>query len=378
MNRISKSIVVAAVLLVFSASAAHSASFGDIFGGKKAQEYKEILEKKEQECQQRIDEKGREYQKLTEDSKDSLQTAQQLRDKNATLMEAYEKIKVDQENALKQLKQLRLNNQQCDEIKGSYEKMTAESSAFRNEKQTLDQKMEKLKKTVANLKLHLKEVSAEKDQLAVFLAEAQEDEDVKIKNIRDQVKAETENLKKQVTLLKEENNAVALQLKESQKHLGISEEHGGSLEREVEFMRAEVASFEKQYEEIKKENLYLAKEATQFPKKFADLARHNRKLVKETADMHYNLGVSNIKAKEYKRAIKEFNKVLSLKPDDAYANYNLGYIYAEHLVDREKAIAHFQKYLTYEPKAKDANWVRKYVITWQTWYGKQTVKLAHA
>ncbi|HQP10000.1 MAG TPA: tetratricopeptide repeat protein, partial [Candidatus Omnitrophota bacterium] len=85
-------------------------------------------------------------------------------------------------------------------------------------------------------------------------------------------------------------------------------------------------------------------------------------------------GVSNIKNKEYKRAIKEFEKVLELKPDDAYANYNLGYIYAEHLVDREKAIEHFKKYLTYAPNEKDANWVRKYVLTWQTWYKKNIAK----
>jgi len=106
------------------------------------------------------------------------------------------------------------------------------------------------------------------------------------------------------------------------------------------------------------------------PKKFSELARQNRTLIKETSEMHYNLGVANIKNKEYGRAIKEFEKVLELKPQDAYANYNLGYIYAEHLVDRERAIKYFQNYLAYAPDARDANWVRKYILTWQTWYGR--------
>jgi len=90
--------------------------------------------------------------------------------------------------------------------------------------------------------------------------------------------------------------------------------------------------------------------------------------------MHYNMGVSFIKSKDYKRAIKEFQKVLEQDPYDAYANYNLGYIYAEHLVDRPAAIEYFQKYLTYAKDAKDTDWVKKYILTWQTWYGRENLK----
>ena len=135
-----------------------------------------------------------------------------------------------------------------------------------------------------------------------------------------------------------------------------------------------MASLEREHAMLQEENRYLAREASEFPKKFTDLARHNQKLIKETSHMHYNMGVSFIKSKDYKRAVKEFKKVLELDPNDAYANYNLGYIYAEHMVDREKAIEYFQNYLTYAKGAKDANWVKKYIITWQTWYGKEKMK----
>jgi tetratricopeptide (TPR) repeat protein len=104
------------------------------------------------------------------------------------------------------------------------------------------------------------------------------------------------------------------------------------------------------------------------------LARQNQKLIGETADMHYNLGVFYVQSTEYGRAIKEFEKALDLNSDNADANYNLGFIYAEHLVDREKAIQYFRNYLTYAPDAKDAEWIRKYILTWQTWYGKQPIK----
>ena len=333
-----------------------------------------MLEEKEQECQSNLEEKDRQYQQLLEDSKDSREAVQSMREKNATLMEAYEKLKGEQEGMVDNLKRMRRESQRCDGVKASFQRMTEENQAFLEEKESLEQKAQQSGATVENLKLHLKEVTAEKDQLAVFLAEAQEDEDVKVKNIRDKVKDEMEGLRNQVNILEQENRVLAKQLKGSQKGSRLAQMDNSGLKQKMELLEAEVEAFEKQYDEIKKENRYLAQEATQFPKKFADLARHNRKLVKETADMHYNLGVSNIKNKEFGRAIKEFEKVLELKPQDAYANYNLGYIYAEHLVDRHKAIKYFKDYLAYAPDARDANWVRKYVMTWQTWYGKNQLK----
>jgi len=357
-----------------SADAAYSASFGDMFNGKKAQEYKIILEEKEQECRAKLNQKDQQYQQLVEDGRDSQGDMESLRGKNATLMEAYEKLKTDQDTITEQLNRLRRDSQRCDAVKASFEEMTEENTAFLEEKESLIKKRETLSVTLEHLKSHVKEVTAEKDRLAVFLAEAQEDESVKIKKIRDSVRDEVKNLRNETVSLKEENTALVQQLRESQKESGLFKVDNAGLRQELTLVQEELGALEKKHGEIKNENRYLAQEASQFPKKFADLARHNRKLVKETADMHYNLGVSFIKSKEYKRAVKEFEKVLELKPQDAYSNYNLGYIYAEHLVDRPTAIKHFQTYLAYASDARDADWVRKYILTWQTWYGKQQMK----
>jgi len=289
-------------------------------------------------------------------------------------MEAYEKIKTGQDDAMEQLKRLRRENQRCDTIKASFDEMTEKNETFLKEKESLTKEKKALNVTLEHLKSHVKEVSAEKDRLAVFLAEAQEDEGVKIKKIRESVQDEVNDLRGQTSSLKEENGALVKKLEKSQKESGLLETDNAGLRQELALVREELGALEKKHTGIKNENRYLAQEASQFPKKFADLARHNRKLVKETADMHYNLGVSFIKSKEYKRAVKEFEKVLELKPQDAYSNYNLGYIYAEHLVDRPTAIKHFQTYLAYASDARDADWVRKYILTWQTWYGKQQMK----
>jgi tetratricopeptide (TPR) repeat protein len=154
----------------------------------------------------------------------------------------------------------------------------------------------------------------------------------------------------------------------------ILENNKVKLQAEVEGIMAKLDELEEQNADLRKENQSLEGEARTFPTKFADLAQQNKRLIEQSADMHYNSGVFFVKNKEYKQAIKEFERVLEVKPDHAYANYNLGYIYAEYMVDRKKAIDYFKNYLTYAPDAKDADWVRKYIYTWQTWYGKEKMK----
>jgi tetratricopeptide (TPR) repeat protein len=147
-----------------------------------------------------------------------------------------------------------------------------------------------------------------------------------------------------------------------------------SLKQNISLLENEVADLKRDIEQAQVENRHLTQEARMFPEKFAELARQNQKLIVETADIHYNMGVFYVQSDEYYRAIKEFEKALDLNPDNANANYNLGFIYAEHLVDREKAIQYFRNYLTFAPDAKDAEWIRKYILTWQTWYGKEAIK----
>ncbi|MBU1871731.1 MAG: tetratricopeptide repeat protein, partial [Candidatus Omnitrophica bacterium] len=75
------------------------------------------------------------------------------------------------------------------------------------------------------------------------------------------------------------------------------------------------------------------------------------------------------------RAIAEFEKAIELNPEDPYFHYNLGYIYAEYMVDRPKAIEHFRHFLRLtKNEDKDVDWVKKYILTWQTWEGKRPIK----
>jgi len=367
-------ITMAIIACLYNAEVLYGASFGDMFGGKKSKKTQALLEQKAQECQAKVNEIGRDNKRLVDEKKDSEDAVQALRDKNNTLMEAYEKVITDQTNIVEQLTRLRRENQRCGEIKENYDAMTQENQAFLQANESLDLDKKALMVTLETLKSHISSLNAENEQLSVHLKEEQEDEHVKVKKIKDQVKNEIENLKNRTGSLTKENDVLARQLKKSQKKIRNLSEDQSRVQRKLELSRDDLAVLQKEYAGVKDENRYLAREASEFPKKFTDLARHNRKLVKETGHMHYNMGVSFIKAKEYKRAVKEFKKVLELDPNDAFANYNLGYVYAEHLVDRPAAIEYFQNYLLYAKDAKDADWVKKYILTWQTWYGKEKLK----
>ena len=115
----------------------------------------------------------------------------------------------------------------------------------------------------------------------------------------------------------------------------------------------------------------LKRQNTMIPSDVSQLAREHQRLLKESADMHYNLGVLFSQQKEFQRAEIEFRKTIELRPDDADAHYNLGVIYAEHVPNKEKAMANFRRYLQLTPRASDASWVKQYIASQQAWEAKE-------
>jgi Flp pilus assembly protein TadD len=61
-------------------------------------------------------------------------------------------------------------------------------------------------------------------------------------------------------------------------------------------------------------------------------------------------------------AIREFEKAVQLKPDDADAHYNLAILYDEKLRDNDKALEHYRAYLKIAPNSKDSQKVSKWII----------------
>ncbi len=163
------------------------------------------------------------------------------------------------------------------------------------------------------------------------------------------------------------------ELKKSNRALRKRERTLAKAEKRIAGLRLANDEYRSKYIDAEKKNKALAREARNLPRKFSEMARLNKQLIKETAKMHYNLGVFYTNSKEYKRAITEFVKATEINPKDAHTHFNLGYIYGEYLADRNKAMRHFRHYLRYaERNDKDIDWVKKYLLTWETFEGTKT------
>jgi len=245
---------------------------------------------------------------------------------------------------------------------------------------------EEIKKAVDAKEAALKDAKAAKEQAGMLADKVSSTEAAYVTAVkeRDELKRALDKMTLDLKIVPEtqrENVRLRNELSNAQRDLKNLQIKAKRLDEQqlndaaqLEVFRRQIKEFKRRYETAMAKNRSLEKKIEQIPAKFAEIARENKVLVKETALMHYNLGVFYTKNKEYSRAIAEFEKDLELNPDDGAAHYNLGFIYAEYLVNRPLALTHFRKFLSLvKSEDKDVDWVKKYILTWQTWEGKKPI-----
>ncbi len=274
----------------------------------------------------------------------------------------YDNVSADRANIIQQVKGLVEANAQCQSAESEIRKAVlaqeaaaAEAKKYREQAAMLTDKVNNLETTYAGL-------VKERDQLK---------RDLDKMTLDYKVVPETQ---RENSRLRGDLSAAQRDLKNLQIKAKRMDEQALNDAAQMEIYRRQIKEFKKRYELAMAKNRSLEKKIEQVPAKFAEIARENKVLIKETALMHYNLGVFYTKNKEYSRAIAEFEKTAELNPNDAAAQYNLGFIYAEYLVNRPKALEHFRKFLSLvKSDDKDVDWVKKYILTWQTWEGKKPI-----
>ncbi len=361
-----KFILIAAGILYWGCHAASGdcASLTDLFGGQKQQK---LLEEKEKTYQLKWQEQEKKYQEILEKNKT---LEKEISDINQT----YKNIDADRQNLMAQLKRLLQEKTETTNAKEQLEGLTQENTKIQEENEILKQQNAAQTNDIERLKGHIKGLVAGQSQLEVQLGEAQAERNTIIEEATQKTASQLKSLQGKVNSLSKENRGMTKALESAKKETKDLERNKTEFKEKAAVLQDQLEELEESYARLQKESRHWAEKSQEFPKHITDLARQNKRLIEQTADMHYNQGVFYAKNKEFKRAIKEFEKVLDIKPKDPQANYNLGYIYAEHLVDRPKAIAYFKDYLTYAPDATDADWVRNYLMTWQTWYGSEPAK----
>jgi tetratricopeptide (TPR) repeat protein len=285
-----------------------------------------------------------------------------VKEENARLQLDLQKAIQEKDNVAGQVRGLLADRQLARELEGSLAKNKKDMEALTQEKQELLERSLIFKGKIKDLETIQKQLVKEREQLKQDVA-------------RERDKSGIKSLERENASLKKENSDLAANLGRIRSEADKLKQGNSRLKEELDTANEKLVKFNKDYSEAVKKNIALEHRVAETPGKFAEIARQNKVLIRQTANMHYNLGVFYTKEKEYSRAAAEFEKSIELTPDDAYSHFNLGYIYAEYLVDRQKAIDHFRQYLRLAKKDdKDVDWVKNYIITWQTWEGKKPLE----
>ncbi|MFH2138402.1 MAG: tetratricopeptide repeat protein [Candidatus Omnitrophota bacterium] len=290
-----------------------------------------------------------EYEKLRKENEDISNDRDNLRAQMKVLLQYKSEIVKAQE----MVNQTKMERNQWE----------TQKKLLQNENQNLQDRMNLLKAQIDDHESERLQFEAERDNMRKSLSKSKAGYII------------VDDLKRKNSEEKRNNSLLQKQIAGLEKRVKTLTEESGKMETIEEVLRSQLKELKDKYAQAQKKNKSFEKKLEQQPKRYAEVARENKVLLKRTALMHYNLGVFYTKGKEYPRAIAEFEKAVELNPEDTYAYFNLGYIYAEHYVDRPKAIDNFRKYLSLAKKEdKDVDWVKRYILTWETWEGKEITK----
>lgn len=293
--------------------------------------------------------------KALETAKEALQSRVNELERHYTqLSQEHQQLTVDRDNLLAQVRQYQSETKDFEQVRAERDLLQQLLKKAADEERRLRGDMADLDSRLHEVQQALEQVVQERAALAKQVEAAKK-------------KSKETQLTQELNAQRQENGELNRVLRAGQRELAESQKREASLERRLQ-------KTQEDYTAAVAENSRMRGVARTIPKDVSRMAREHERLIKENADMHYNLGVLFSGRKEFTRAATEFRKVVELRPDDADAYYNLGVIYAEHLPDREKAIAHFRRYLTLNPGAKDSGWVKQYIASWRAWEAKDRLE----
>lgn len=281
----------------------------------------------------------------------------------AQFKKEHEALLNDYNNVLSQIKALLPYKEKAKDLEDSFRQFDIVKEQLAKEKEEVLKQNEELKEKIMSLDQNVVKLGKESDDYKKSFEKAT------VENIIG------EDTKKKIADLGKEKDAFYQKAGDLEARIKVMENASLKEQAQTEFYKRQLAEVKDKYESVKKQNRVLEKKLEDTPGKFAELARENKILIKRTSMMHYNLGVFYTQNKEFERAVSEFEKAVELNPEDSSSHFNLGYIYAEHLLNRQRAVMHFKQYLKLAKKDdKDVDWAKRYILTWQTWEGNVPIK----
>lgn len=279
------------------------------------------------------------------------------------LKKEHEALLIDYNNVVSQAKSLMGYKAKVRDMEDSGRQFQIVKEQLNKEKDAALSRVADMQEQLAKLDVKIASLTNERDQYKKSFEKAS------VENIIG------EDTKKKIAAAEKDQADAEQEKKDLQARIKAMEAAALKQDASLELLRRQVGEMKEKYEEARRQNKALEAKLEGLPKRFAELARENKILIKRTALMHYNLGVFYTQHQEFPRAVAEFEKAVELNQDDSASYFNLGYIYAEHLQNRPRAVSYFRQFLKLAKKDdKDADWAKRYVLTWQTWEGEAPIK----
>jgi chromosome segregation ATPase len=295
----------------------------------------------------------------------------------------YEVVRKDRDNILKQVKNFQQDKEsltkKIEELKGSGSQSDVELQSLKKENEILKGEVEKLKASrTKDIELHGEEKKALEQKIADLEARANslantmaEYTPIKIQSLiedRNRLENETKTMAQRVLENEKQMEEMRRQLKPLELDRAELQRVAGE-NKDLQLRLKYISELEDRQKILLRENADYREKLEVMKAKFKEAApglakagRISQKMMRENADMHYNLGTIFLQNKQFEPAIKEYENVLELRPNDPETHYNLGVLYDDYMKDREKALYHYQKYIAINPKAPDAKRVETYIL----------------
>lgn len=307
-----------------------------------------------------------------------------LKKENEKITRDLNEVKSDRDNVLKQIKNFMTEK---DQLAAQLKQAQSSGSESGVERDSLKKELDLLKSDLAQSKNILEKAKemhrGELEAREKVIADMQAKNNSLMLSMEKYTPSKIQEIEEDRIRLDLENKKMAARLLENERRMGDLKKQMTPFELDREEMfklrsenkelqgRAQYAlELEGRQKQLLRENAEYREKLEVLKAKFKDavpgLAKSSRisqKMMRENADMHYNLGTIFLKNKQYKEAIKEYQRVLELRPNDSETHYNLGVLYDDYLRDREKALYHYQKYLAINPKSADAKKVETYILS---------------
>jgi len=307
------------------------------------------------------------------------------------LLNKYKQVKADRDNLVFQAKRLL-------DFKRQHEGLVQNVGSIKTEKDALEAKNKELSEGMKKLEDDAQALKQEKTKLEEFADKStiKSAIDKLIDEKNAEIKEMQYKLKNEITKLKDEIDAIGAEYEDEISSVKDRykiekkdwEQTAGELthriddirkesvkldkikdinELKISDMQDEITYLDKEIKEADKDAVYLNRNMQKVPEQFNLLAYHNKTLIENTAKMHYNLGVFYCSSKDFGRAVEEFKQTIDIRPNDKDAIFNLGLIYAEHQIDKAKAIEYFKKYIQLDNRSVNADFAKQYIMKWEAW-----------